>query len=146
MSVVVINDHEKKHEEIVFGIDPGAKRVGLAVGNTLTRTAQPLAVFRADVFFDELPRYVREWQPARFAVGLPVNTVGQKTQGTRSAQRLGRRLMQDFHLPIIWVDERYSSVEAQRQVTDAKSMKMLDAYAATIILQQYLDAFSFIEP
>lgn len=124
--------------ETVMGIDPGSKRIGLAVGNTVTRTAQPLAVLSAQHFLEELQPHLQAWQPARFVIGLPVNTQGQATHGTQIAQRLGRRLQTHTRLPVEWVDERYSSAVAQSTAPE-KSGKMLDAYAATLILQQYLN-------
>ena len=126
--------------QTVMGLDAGARRTGVAVGNTLTRTAQALAVLPTERLWEHLQALIQEWQPASFVVGLPLNTQGQTTQGTRMARRLGQEIIERTRLPVHWVDERYSSVAVENSA--AKSGKMpaaLDAHAAALILQQYFD-------
>ena len=126
--------------QTVMGLDAGLKRTGVAVGNTLTRTAQALTVLPSARLWEPLQGWIQEWQPAYFVVGLPLNTQGQTTQGTRLARRLGQEIIERTRLPVYWVDERYSSVAVENSA--AKSGKMpsaLDAHAAALILQQYFD-------
>ena len=127
--------------QTLLAFDPGAKRIGLAVGNTLLRQAQPLAVLSTAQFFAELPKYLKEWQPHAFVVGLPTNTAGQTTHGTTLARKLSAQLQQRFKLPVYWVDERYSSVSAQAQISGKMRATScsVDAVAAAIILQQFFD-------
>jgi putative Holliday junction resolvase len=128
--------------QTVMGLDAGLKRTGIAIGNTLTRTAQALTVLPTDRFWEHLQTLVHEWQPACFVVGLPLNTRGQPTQGTRIARRLGQEIIERTRLPVHWVDERYSSVAVQKPTSKSGKMSIgLDAQAAALILQQYFDEY-----
>lgn len=126
--------------QTLLAFDPGAKRIGMAVGNTALRQAQPLAVLPAGQFFTVLPKYLNEWQPQGFVVGLPTNTSGQPTHATALARKFGAQLQQRFKLPVYWVDERYSSVSAQAELSGKmRATCSVDALAAAIILQQFFD-------
>jgi putative Holliday junction resolvase len=123
--------------ELVFGFDFGIKRIGIAMGNTLTGQAQPLAVIAA---IDNASRFARigeliaEWQPARLVVGEPRHPDGAEHEMTLRCRRFANQLHGRFALPVELVDERYSSA-----VIPAKRGEVIDAQAAAIILQQYFD-------
>ncbi len=118
-----------------LAFDFGTRRVGVASGNTLTRTATPLRTVSAEgaARFDAIAALIREWQPAALVVGVPWHPDGAAHDNTRRAQRFARQLEGRFHLPVHEVDERYSTVEAQS--TGASD---LDAASAAIILEQFL--------
>lgn len=133
----------------VLGFDVGSKRIGVAVGNTLTGTARPIAV--VDVRNDgpdwaALARLVAEWRPQRLIVGEPLTLDGQSQPATRAARRFAHQVRERFALPAILVDERSSSREAdsrfaeQRRSGQARrsAAAALDAVAAQIILERWL--------
>jgi putative Holliday junction resolvase len=123
--------------EIVFGFDFGIKRIGIAMGNTLTGQAQALTVVKA---IDNASRFARigeliaEWKPARLVVGEPLHPDGAEHEMTLRCRRFANQLHGRFDLPVELVDERYSSA-----VIQAKRGEIIDAKAAAIILQQYFD-------
>ena len=124
------------HELTVLGFDFGSKRIGAAVGNSLTGTATPLRTLRAersDAKFDAIAALIREWQPQQLVVGLPLHPDGTPHDVTRRAQRFARQLQGRFGLPVALVDERYTSVVAEDAGADD-----VDAAAAQLIVEQYL--------
>ncbi|GGI20274.1 Holliday junction resolvase RuvX [Oxalicibacterium faecigallinarum] len=123
--------------ETVLGFDFGLKRIGVAVGNTVLRQAQPLAVIRAatnDGKFAELGALIREWQPALCVVGLPRHPDGAEHEMTVRCRRFANQLHGRFDVPTVLVDERYSSA-----VISYQRGETIDDRAAAIILQQYFD-------
>ena len=123
--------------EIVFGFDFGIKRIGIAMGNTLTGQAQPLTVVSAidnATRFKTIGALIDEWRPTRLVVGEPRHPDGAEHDMTLRARRFANQLHGRFDLPVELVDERYSSV-----VIRAKRGEIIDAKAASIILQQYFD-------
>ena len=123
----------------LLGFDYGEKRIGVAVGNSLTRSASALTVIanRDRTFrFDAIGKLIGAWQPAALVVGLPLYPDGTPHAMTQQARRFGNQLHGRFGLPVTWIDERYSSVAADAA---GASPAMRDAEAARIILQQYFD-------
>jgi putative Holliday junction resolvase len=123
--------------EIVFGFDFGIKRIGIAMGNTLTGQAQPLTVVNAidnATRFKTIGALIEQWRPARLVVGEPRHPDGAEHDMTLRARRFANQLHGRFDLPVELVDERYSSV-----VIPARRGEIIDAKAASIILQQYFD-------
>jgi putative Holliday junction resolvase len=123
--------------DTVLGFDFGLKRIGVAVGNTLVRQAQPLSVITAtanDIKFAEIGALIAAWHPARLIVGLPFHPDGAEHEMTLRCRRFANQLIGRCGLPVVLVDERYSSA-----VIKAKRFEVIDALAASIILQQYFD-------
>lgn len=126
--------------ETVLGFDFGLKRIGVAVGNTLIRQAQPLSVIAAatnDAKFAALEALVREWQPARCVVGLPLHPDGAEHEMTVRCRRFANQLNGRFGVATVLVDERYSSA-----VIAQKRGEAIDAQSAAIILQQYFNDYA----
>jgi putative Holliday junction resolvase len=119
-------------EEIVLGFDFGARRVGVAVGNGLTRQARPLAVIadEGDVRWRRIGELIGSWQPGRLVVGVPRHPDGTAHELTARCERFARQLEGRYRLPVARVDERYSS---------AVTAGGADDEAAAVILQQWLD-------
>lgn len=118
-----------------LALDFGLKRTGFAVGNRLTRTAQPQGTITAqgDARFALIGQRIKEWQPDALVIGVPFHPDGAEHENTQGARRFGRQLQGRFDLPVFEVDERYSTTEAlQAGAKDA------DAAAACIILEQFL--------
>jgi putative holliday junction resolvase len=121
----------------VMAFDYGTRRVGVAVGNTELRVSQALKTIAAastDKLFQEIDHILTEWQPGQIVVGIPTHPDGAEHEMTTKAKRFGNQLHGRFHLPVAWVDERYTSVvlEGNAQMNDN-----LDAHSAALILEQY---------
>jgi putative Holliday junction resolvase len=127
-------------EETLLGFDFGVKKIGIAVGNTLTRHAHPLEIIRGETRtarFGRIASLIDEWQPVRVVVGLALAKDGGEQEATARCRRFARQLYGRFGLAVTLIDERDSSLQAQEQLgTHAAD----DAVAAAIILQRYLDA------
>jgi len=117
----------------ILAFDFGEKRIGVAVGNTITKTAEPLKIIQEknqDEKFKAIEALIQEWQPQLLVVGLPTHPDGAEHEMTLKAKHFGNQLHGRFQKEVVWVDERYTSVSVQ----DGN-----DALAAQLILQQYLD-------
>ena len=126
--------------ETVLGFDFGLKRIGVAVGNTLIRQAQPLSVITAetnDARFAAIGALIQEWQPACCVVGLPLHPDGAEHEMTARCRRFANQLNGRFGVTTALVDERYSSA-----VIAQKRGEVVDAQSAAIILQQYLNDYA----
>ena len=122
-----------------LGFDWGLRRVGVASGNRITGTASPLATIaeQGEARWARLQALVRQWCPDALVVGVPLHPDGAAHEQTRRAQRFARQLHGRLGLPVVEVDERYSTTEAR--VVGARDA---DAAAACIILEQYLRSLS----
>lgn len=118
-----------------LALDFGQKRTGVAVGNRLTRSAQPQGSIHAegDARFEKIADLLREWQPDALVIGVPFHPDGAEHENTHRARRFGRQLHGRFNLPVFEVDERYSTTEAL-----SSGAKDADAASACIILEQFL--------
>jgi putative Holliday junction resolvase len=124
--------------DTIFAFDFGVKRIGVAMGNTMIRQAQPVKVISAidnATRFADIQALLDEWKPARLVVGLPMHPDGAEHEMTARARKFANQLHGRFNLPVELVDERYSSA-----VISAKRGEVIDDRAAAIILQQYFDA------
>ncbi|HCY62314.1 MAG TPA: Holliday junction resolvase RuvX [Oxalobacteraceae bacterium] len=123
--------------ETILGFDFGLKRIGVAVGNTLIRQAQPLTVISEpsnDGKFAAIASLLEQWRPARCIVGLPLHPDGAEHEMTLRCRRFANQLHGRFGIPAELVDERYSSA-----VIGGGRGQKIDDQAAAIILQQYFD-------
>jgi putative Holliday junction resolvase len=130
----------------LLGFDFGEKRLGVAVGETQTRLAHPVATIAAaatQARLEAVARLVAEWHPAGFVVGQPRHADGTEHPIAKLAARFGRQLQSRFRLPVAFVDETLTSAEAHARIREAGGRKAgkgdLDAHAAAVILQSYLD-------
>jgi putative Holliday junction resolvase len=126
-------------EETLLAFDYGAKKLGVALGNTLLKQARPLDLIlepTRDGRFARIAALLATWQPERLVVGLALATDGTEQYASQHCRRFARQLEGRFGIPVVLVDERGSSVEAQKITGNAPD----DAVAAAIILQRYFDA------
>jgi len=124
-------------ELTVMAFDFGTRRIGVAVGNTLTKSGQPLKTIAQasnDGSFRAIEDLLREWKPNRLVVGMPCHPDGAEHEMSAKARRFGNQLHGRFQLPVEWVDERYTSavLEVNPDMRDN-----LDAQSAALILEQY---------
>jgi putative holliday junction resolvase len=136
--------------EIILAFDYGARRIGVASGNTLTRTAEAVAVLDSKVGVDwlRIAALVNDYAPSRFVVGLPLNMDGTPTLLTDAARAFACELKQRFGAPAALVDERLSSREAEAQLREARATGLkrrrtqhgdIDKIAARILLERWFD-------
>jgi putative Holliday junction resolvase len=125
-----------------LGFDYGTKRIGVAVGQSITRSANPLTALNSSnekPDWERIARLIEEWKPAQLVVGLPYNMDDSESQVTDKARRFARQLEGRFHLPVNLVDERLTSHEAQQGLPSAAEFDgRLDAVAAKLILETWL--------
>ena len=118
--------------QTILAFDYGEKRIGVAVGNTLTKTAEPVQIIQQQFQYERfkaIEQVINEWQPQLLVVGLPKHPDGAEHDMTQKAKRFGNQLHGRFQREVVWVDERYTSVSVEGGN---------DALAAQLILQQYL--------
>jgi len=134
----------------ILAFDFGAQHIGVAVGDTETRTAHALGPIGGTKDRSHAMRMavidalVLEWRPARLVVGLPLGEDGGEQGMTARARRFARQLAARFHLPVDLADERFSSVAAEEGLRaagrgGARHKHLVHGEAARIILQSYLD-------
>ena len=134
----------------LLAFDFGTRWIGVAVGDTETRIANPLGMFQAtsgERRVAEIDALVREWRPGRLIVGLPLATDGTEHDMTRRARRFARQLEARFRLPVVLADERLSSASARETLREdgrggREHKHETHALAASVILQSYLDESS----
>ena len=130
----------------LIGFDFGERRIGVAVGETGARIASPLGAIEEsanDARFREIEKLVQEWRPAGFVVGLPRHADDSEHAVARLAEKFARRLRARYHVPVMMVDETLTSATAEAQLRGARTRAGrkgdVDALAATLILQSFLD-------
>jgi len=122
-------------KQTFLAFDYGTKRIGVAIGNSEIRQAQPLKTIynkSLDDTFGAIQKIVKEWEVSLFVVGLPTHPDGAEHEMTKRAKRFGNQLHGRLNLPVEWVDERYTSAVVDDQQGD------IDSQAAVLILEQYL--------
>ncbi len=135
--------------ETLLAFDFGEKRIGVAIGNSLTRSARPLAIIetlRKEERFEKIAALLTAWQPQRLVVGIALASDGSEHRMTQRCERFANQLQGRFGLPVERVDERFSSTEAlalRRELRQKRSLKAssgIDDLAAQVILQSYFEA------
>jgi putative Holliday junction resolvase len=129
-------------DETLLGFDFGEKKIGVAVGNTVTRQARPLEIIVSetrDARFGRIGQLLAEWRPQKVVVGLALASDGGEQPATARCRRFANQMHGRFGVAVELVDERGSSLEAQHLLGNNAPD---DAVAAAVILQRYLDALS----
>ncbi|MFZ9667368.1 MAG: Holliday junction resolvase RuvX [Steroidobacteraceae bacterium] len=138
--------------EVVIGFDFGLRRIGLAVGDTLTGTARPLTALErkhvdlSDTEWRALEVEVVKAGARQLVVGCPYNVDGTSGPMTGRAKAFAKALGERLKLPVHLVDERYSSLEAEAALRDRRSTHdrkrydrgAIDSAAATVVLERWL--------
>ena len=131
--------------QLIIAFDYGEKRIGVAVGQSITGTAnplKPLAAKQGQPNWDEIQSLLDEWQPTYLLVGLPLNMDSSKQILTQRATQFAFRLHGRFGLEVKMMDERLSTVEARNQTFASAGFKGLkknsiDSLAACLILESW---------
>ncbi|UDM31703.1 Holliday junction resolvase RuvX [Lentilactobacillus laojiaonis] len=135
----------------LMGFDVGSKTVGISVSDTLGWTSQSIEIIPIDeeneIFgLDRVEELVKKYQVEGFVVGLPKNMNNSLGPRAEASQKYGKMLNERFNLPVDFQDERLTTVQAERMliekadVSRGKRKKVIDKLAASLILQNYLDA------
>ena len=136
-----------QREGNIIGFDFGQKRIGVAIGNNISKSAQALITIESassNQKFEAIQKIMDEWQPVSIVVGVPFNVDGSEHKVTNLCKKFAKQLEQKYALPIHLIDERYTSIEASYEIQDKKidlkkKKLLIDQIAAKIILQSYLD-------
>jgi putative Holliday junction resolvase len=134
----------------ILAFDFGLRRIGVAVGQSVTGSASPLGVVanrESGVDHEAIAAFVREWRPDLLVVGMPAHADGSASEMQKPVRafigELGRH-----GLPVETVDERYTSVEAERVLKEARAAgtrgriarEQIDSAAAVFIAERYLSS------
>lgn len=129
-----------------MAFDYGLRQIGVAVGNSLLRSTQPLAVIHAKDGIPDwqaLTQLIEEWRPELLVVGDPLNMDGSESELCRRARKFARRLHGRLGLPVEMADERLTSFEA-KQISRERGHRgdykrePIDSQAAELVLQTWL--------
>ena len=141
-------DENIKPTGTIIAFDFGYRRIGVAVGQTLTGSATPLAVVpvASKPDWQAITDIIKEWKPAAIVVGLPLAEEGGETDMSKGARRFGRQLHGRYGIQVLYEDERLTSFGAEERFVDArargemrkKDAAFKDAIAAQIILETWL--------
>lgn len=130
---------------VYLAFDYGTKRIGVAIGDAVTRSARGLGAVPQD--WKQIGKMLADWSPAACVVGLPLGENGEEQAITRAARQFAGELQRHFKGPVHLCDERYSSRSARGDLRDARAGGLLkrrvregdkDSVAARIILEQWL--------
>lgn len=140
----------KEGQRTILGFDFGTKRIGIAIGQEVTGTTNPLMTIKAiknKPDWDRISKIIEEWQPDLFVVGLPLHMDGSEQDMTQAARRFSNQLNGRYQLPVELVDERLSSDEAEsiikeqyRSLGDSifPDKAQVDMISAQLILQSWM--------
>lgn len=134
-----------------MGLDVGSRTVGVALSDALGWTAQGLEIISInedeEIFgLQRVEEIVKEHDVVGFVVGLPKNMNNTEGPRVEAAQAYGKMLENNFNLPVDYIDERLTTVEAERMLVEQadtsrkKRKQVIDKLAASLILQNYLDS------
>jgi putative holliday junction resolvase len=137
--------------KIVMAFDFGLRRIGVACGDTVSRSASALQAVSADSGnprWEAIAALLRDWQPDLAVVGLPYNVDGSDSEQTLAARGFAAGLARRYALQVVLVDERYSSLEAAARLKSARESGSrrrrvakadIDAAAACVILERWFN-------
>jgi putative Holliday junction resolvase len=143
--------HVMPSPALIIGFDYGTRRIGVACGNTLTQSAQPLKTFTRGTLppWSDIATLVKEFSPSQFVVGLPYNMDGTETALTPEVRAFAEELGARYQRPVALVDERLSSRAAESELRDARAHgrkrrrvahRDVDMIAAKVLVEQWLHA------
>lgn len=130
----------------LIAFDFGLKRIGVAVGQTITRSASPVGILKAQEGipdWDEIAALISTWHADAIVVGIPLALDGSDLSVTPNAKKFANRLQARYGLPVFCIDEQLSSVEArailEKHGAKMSSSKKIDDVVATLLLQSWFD-------
>ena len=137
-----------KGKRTLLGFDFGTKRIGIAIGQEVTQTANPLVTIEAVKHkpnWDKISKIIQEWQPDLLVIGLPLHMDGTEQPMTQAARRFSNQLNGRYQIPTALMDERLSSNEAEsiiKEQSDSparfQDKAQIDMISAQLILQSWM--------
>lgn len=129
--------------QTLLGFDYGSHKIGIAVGQSLTQSANPLTTLgspRGKPDWPGIARLIDEWRPDALVVGHPYEMTDREASNAEPAKRFARQLGGRYHLPVHLIDERLTTREAWLElgVEANRDPTRVDAYAAKLILETWL--------
>jgi putative Holliday junction resolvase len=126
----------------LLGFDFGPRKIGVAVGQTITGSATPLTTLRSRGERPDwlaIERLIRDWRPNAAVVGLPYNMDDSETEIAPRARRFARQIEGRFGLPVHLIDERLTTLDARDRLGKQSTERgAVDAMAAKLILETWL--------
>lgn len=137
----------------LLGFDYGLRKMGVAVGQTVTLTGRPLSPVKMYDGVPDWPQFgklLAQWQPSALIVGIPVNEEYEDQRMVRAAQKFGRRVRERYRLPVFGIDERLTSFAARQALLEQGGCRALernsvDSIAAQFILESWLRKYGVSE-
>lgn len=137
---------DTKNLKVLLSFDFGLKRIGVAIGQTITQSARPLETLSAkngEPAWDKLTQLIKKWSPDAFVVGIPLNMDGTDQPISHAAREFAQKLAKKFTLPVFEMDERLTTKDARERLFVSGGFKALqdgqvDQVAAQLILQNWL--------
>ena len=140
-------DSSRAGPETILAFDFGLRRIGVAVGQSVTASASPLGIVQngdGGPDFDAIDRLVDEWRPARIIIGMPLRVDGTPGEMRAHVEAFVRELWR-YQVPVDTVDERYSSIEAEATLKNARASgtrgrirkQDIDSAAAVLIAERF---------
>lgn len=131
-----------------LGFDFGMKRIGVAVGQTLLKTATPLDTLtskQGKPNWDAITKLIKQWEVDVIVVGIPLNMDGTEQAITYAAKQFANQCRKQFSIPVYGIDERLTTVEARQQIFEeggyrALKQSQVDSIAAKIILETWMNS------
>jgi putative holliday junction resolvase len=135
----------KKMEGNILSFDFGEKRIGIAIGNSITKTSHPLETINTDKNTERyrlIELLLKTWEPVKLVIGYPLNEDGTLSKMSLLAKKFGMKLGNKYNIPIVMIDERFTSSEADLELKKfEKNFKkrkiVIDQVAAMIILDSF---------
>lgn len=131
----------------ILAFDFGTTRIGVAVGQTATQTAQALNEIKAVDGIpnnEQMKNVITEWQPNLLLVGLPLNMDGTTSELSKRAKKFGNRLRENFGIDVTFMDERLSTYSAKGELLNQglrreSENEAVDSIAARLILESWFN-------
>ena len=142
---------EMTSNQTLLAFDYGLKRIGVAVGQTITCTAQPLVTLKCNNGTPDwlaIEKLHKQWQPAAYVIGLPLNKDGSDSNFSKAVRHFASNIEERFQQPVHLQDERLSSsaaesfLNSQREDGSRKQRVQkedIDRIAAAVIIQSWLN-------
>jgi len=134
----------------ILGLDVGSKTVGVAISDELGWTAQGIETIKIneeeeEYGFERIGQIIKEYAVSKIVIGLPKNMNGSIGPRGEASQLFGKKLEETFQIPVVFWDERLTTMAAERVLLEAdmsrkKRKKVIDKMAAVMILQGYLNS------
>ena len=148
MTLTNTDNKTDKKPQSLLGFDFGTKSIGVATGQMITATAQPIHAIKANdgiPNWDIVEKVIKEWQPDLVVVGLPLNMDGSEQPITQRAKKFANRLNGRFGVKTALQDERLTTASAKEFIFERGGFKALDkgkvdSVSAALILESWMES------